>query len=139
MTADPPPDSDITDDGYTPEAAEVGEPEVWEVALQQALDRQTDDSYDLVTVYMEAAEAVIDREPDVGLRKQHLTRLCGHMIETLTDKEPPWRLVGLTVRRFGKAALYCWEKALGRTDVEDPKQWFRYACGVCARLMRGEE
>lgn len=117
------------------------EPDVepWESALRAVqADYEDVDSWDLEGLYILAAEKLIDQAEDRSERNKQLILLTADLIHELSGESADFRLVGVLVKRYGKAAIVGWARSIGVTEGWDQHQWFRYANGVCRRLLKGE-
>lgn len=121
----------------TPEAA----PAVWRqvlegLALAAPADRRSWDVY--VDAYGPAWDRVLAAVPEDRDPTGELIALTTHYVETVTGEPVTGedrKVVAMLVRQFGKAGLYGISKALGATDGQHMRDWYRYARQVAARTV----
>lgn len=107
----------------------------WRQAVHDA--RQTMNgkaSYDLLATYKQAGKQLLDdgAEPSslIPLVVDYVEQLLGQRIDSKHRA-----LVAKTVRRNGLISLAGWDKALGATESDSPRDRMAYAQGVINRMM----
>ena len=91
-------------------------------------------SYDLLATYKQAGKQLLDdgAEPSslIPLVVDYVEQLLGQRIDSKHRA-----LVAKTVRRNGLISLAGWDKALGATESDSPRDRMAYAQGVINRMM----
>lgn len=111
---------------------------IWKRCLDFQKGQVEGDSYDLLELYLSAAEAIIDECKQMEFNPHGaLACLCAEYVEDLTGESDPmiFKLSHVLVKSYGKVSLLGWSRAIGSTDDWNPQQWFRYARGVCKKFF----
>jgi len=94
-------------------------------------------SYDLLGIYRQAGKQLLDDGHDPGslvaMVVDYVEQLLGEPIDAKHRS-----MVAKTVRRNGLIALAGWDKALGATESDSPRDRLAYAQGVVNRMMTEE-